>query len=55
MKVSRVDDLKRWNTAIVEMPKPILGVKWTGTDLRLHGLALLNMAKDSGWLFDLGK
>jgi hypothetical protein len=27
----RVDDLKRWKTAEVEMPMSILGIKWTGT------------------------
>lgn len=43
----RVDDLKRWNTAIVEMPKPILGVKWTGTDFATSWAGASNMAKDS--------
>jgi len=28
----RLDDLKRWKTAEVEMPQDILGVKWAGTD-----------------------
>lgn len=28
----RIDDLKRWKTAEVEMPKDILGVKYTGTE-----------------------
>jgi len=28
----RIDDLKRWKTAETEMPKDILGVKWTGTE-----------------------
>jgi starch-binding outer membrane protein, SusD/RagB family len=27
----RVDDLKRWKTAEIEMPMNILGIKWTGT------------------------
>ena len=27
----RVDDLKRWKTAEIEMPMNVLGVKWTGT------------------------
>jgi hypothetical protein len=27
----RIDDLKRWKTAEVEMPQDILGIKWTGT------------------------
>ena len=43
----RIDDLKRWNTAIVEMPKPILGVKWTGTDFATSWAGASNMAKDS--------
>lgn len=28
----RVDDLKRWNEAMVEMPKDILGIQWKGTE-----------------------
>ncbi len=28
----RIDDLKRWATASVEMPQPQLGVKWKGTE-----------------------
>ncbi|WP_205510027.1 RagB/SusD family nutrient uptake outer membrane protein [Longitalea arenae] len=27
----RIDDLKRWKTAEVEMPMDVLGIKWTGT------------------------
>ncbi|MCX8492360.1 MAG: RagB/SusD family nutrient uptake outer membrane protein, partial [Cyclobacteriaceae bacterium] len=27
----RYDDLRRWKTAEVEMPKPVLGIKWKGT------------------------
>lgn len=27
----RLDDLKRWKTAEIEMPMDVLGVKWTGT------------------------
>lgn len=33
----RLDDLKRWNEAINEMPKPFLGVKWTGTEYATKG------------------
>ncbi len=28
----RMDDLKRWYIAHIELNKPVLGVKWTGTD-----------------------
>jgi starch-binding outer membrane protein, SusD/RagB family len=27
----RLDDLKRWKTAEVEMPQPLLGIRWKGT------------------------
>lgn len=27
----RIDDLKRWKTAEIEMPKDMLGIKWKGT------------------------
>ncbi len=33
----RLDDLKRWNLAKTEMPKPFLGVKWTGTEYETKG------------------
>lgn len=33
----RLDDLKRWKTAEVEMPMPFLGVKWTGTEYATKG------------------
>lgn len=46
----RIDDLKRWNTAIVEMPKPILGVKWTGTDFATSWAGASNMAKSPWWI-----
>jgi hypothetical protein len=28
----RVDDLKRWKTAETELPMPVEGIKWTGTE-----------------------
>lgn len=28
----RIDDLKRWKTAEIEMPQDILGIKWKGTE-----------------------
>lgn len=28
----RIDDLKRWKTAETEMPMPLLGIKWKGTE-----------------------
>ena len=30
----RIDDLKRWKTAEIEMPKNILGIKWEGTEFQ---------------------
>jgi len=30
----RIDDLKRWKTAEIEMPQDILGIKWTGTEFQ---------------------
>ncbi len=30
----RIDDLKRWKTAEVEMPQNILGIKWAGTEFQ---------------------
>jgi hypothetical protein len=30
----RIDDLKRWKTAEIEMPKDILGIKWEGTEFQ---------------------
>ena len=30
----RIDDLKRWTTAEVEMPQNILGIKWAGTEFQ---------------------
>lgn len=36
----RLDDLKRWKTAEVEMPMDFLGVKWTGTEYATKGGSL---------------
>ncbi|MEJ6979714.1 RagB/SusD family nutrient uptake outer membrane protein [Pedobacter sp. P351] len=30
----RIDDLKRWKTAEVEMPMNLLGIRWTGTEFQ---------------------
>lgn len=30
----RVDDLKRWKIAEIEMPQDIVGIKWTGTEFQ---------------------
>ena len=30
----RIDDLKRWNTAVQTMNQPLLGVKYTGTEFQ---------------------
>lgn len=44
----RLDDLKRWNEAINEMPKPFLGVKWTGTEYATRGGTLTYPLDDEG-------
>lgn len=43
----RIDDLKRWKTAEVEMPKDILGVKWTGTEFETSWGDVSAMSKDA--------
>lgn len=43
----RIDDLKRWNIAVVEMPKPILGIKWKDTDFETSWAGASNMPKNS--------
>lgn len=43
----RVDDLKRWNEAIVEMPKDILGIQWKNTEFATAWSAGATMAQDS--------
>lgn len=30
----RLDDLKRWKTAEIEMPQNVLGIRWTGTEFQ---------------------
>lgn len=42
----RLDDLKRWNLAKIEMPMPFLGVQWTGTEYATRG-GELNYPLDS--------
>ena len=43
----RIDDLKRWATAEVEMPKDILGVKYTGTEFEEEWADGKAVAKDA--------
>ncbi|WP_418822668.1 RagB/SusD family nutrient uptake outer membrane protein [Phocaeicola plebeius] len=43
----RIDDLKRWKTAEVEMPKDILGVKYTGTEFESQWGDVASMSKDA--------
>lgn len=43
----RIDDLKRWKTAEIEMPKNVLGIKWTGTQFASMWSAVSSMAKDA--------
>jgi hypothetical protein len=42
----RMDDLKRWKTAETEMPMPLLGIKWKGTDFETKW-KLINPALDA--------
>lgn len=44
----RIDDLKRWATAVQVMNQPLLGVKYTGTEYESHwGGSAPTQAKDS--------
>ena len=44
----RLDDLKRWATAVQVMNKPLLGVKYVGTEYASHwGGTTPTQAKDS--------
>ena len=42
----RIDDLKRWKTAEVEMPMDILGIKYTGTEFEGQWSDAANMEKN---------
>ena len=42
----RIDDLKRWNEAIVEMPKDILGIQWKGTEFETVWSNASSMARN---------
>lgn len=42
----RIDDLKRWNEAIVEMPKDILGIQWQGTEFETVWSNASSMARN---------
>lgn len=43
----RIDDLKRWNEAMVEMPKDILGIQWKGTEFEATWTNASSMAKNA--------
>ena len=43
----RIDDLKRWATAEVEMPKDILGIKWSGTEFEDEWGEAASISKDA--------
>lgn len=43
----RIDDLKRWNEAMVEMPKDILGIQWKGTEFEATWKNASSMAKNA--------
>lgn len=42
----RIDDLKRWNKAITEMPKDIVGIKWKGTEFETAWSKASSYARD---------
>jgi len=43
----RIDDLKRWKTAEIEMPQDMLGIKWTGTQFQTAWTAASTRAKNT--------
>jgi hypothetical protein len=43
----RVDDLKRWNTAVAVLTQPLIGVKWTGTTYQTTWTAQAGTPKDA--------
>jgi hypothetical protein len=43
----RIDDLKRWKTAETEMPQPIIGIQWTGTEYATKWATEANTSKDA--------
>lgn len=42
----RIDDLKRWNKAVTEMPKDIVGVKWKDTEFETAWSKASSYARD---------
>jgi starch-binding outer membrane protein, SusD/RagB family len=43
----RLDDLKRWNTAVQVLAQPIIGTKWTGTQYQTLWTAKASTPKDA--------
>jgi hypothetical protein len=43
----RVDDLKRWKTAETELPMPLLGITWTGTQFQTSWPGASSLKKDA--------
>lgn len=43
----RIDDLKRWKTAETEMPLPLQGIKWAGTEFQTTWPAASSLTKDA--------
>ncbi|GAB3586611.1 RagB/SusD family nutrient uptake outer membrane protein [Hymenobacter daeguensis] len=43
----RLDDLKRWNTAVAVLGQPLLGIKWTGTAFQALWISQANTPKDA--------
>ena len=55
----RVDDLKRWKTAETEMPMPLLGIKWKGTEFetrwKVSGAAPYPLDADGNLILESGR
>lgn len=55
----RLDDLKRWKTAEVEMPQPLLGVRWKGTPFErrwvVGGTSPYSLDAEGNLIFESGR
>ena len=55
----RIDDLKRWKTAEIEMPMPLLGIKWKGTQFesrwKVNGKSPYPLDADGNLILESGR
>ncbi|MBD2752487.1 RagB/SusD family nutrient uptake outer membrane protein [Spirosoma validum] len=55
----RIDDLKRWKTAEVEMPQPLLGIRWKGTPFErrwvVNGTSPYPLDAEGNLIFESGR